>query len=49
MSMCYVRIHSVIVGTPFGASYDPRFGPTACAVGCILSPLRGWEQDATRR
>jgi hypothetical protein len=27
---------------PFGAGAFPASTPTACAVGCILSPLRGW-------
>jgi hypothetical protein len=27
--------------TPPGFSYFPCFLPTACAVGCILPPLRG--------
>src|ERR1700732_20963 len=26
---------------PLRASYDPRFGPTAYAVGCVVPPLRG--------
>ena len=27
---------------PFGACSFPAVSPTACAVGCILSPLRGF-------
>jgi hypothetical protein len=27
---------------PFGAYGFRVLSPTACAVGCILSPLRGW-------
>jgi len=30
---------------PFGACSFLLVVPTACAVGCILSPLRGWMQD----
>ena len=31
-----------------GLVFSPRL-PTACAVGCILSPLRGWWADDVRR
>src|SRR5262249_12939722 len=34
---------------PFGAFYLLWSSPTACAVGCILSPLRGWPSLATDR
>jgi hypothetical protein len=35
---------------PSGACLFSLSPPTACAVGCNLSPLRGWErQDVTRR
>ncbi len=55
--LCFARLE-VAVGTPFLASrgwfsFAPSglavysfLNPTACAVGCILSPLRGWFEIA---
>jgi hypothetical protein len=34
---------------PCGAGSMFDSGPTACAVGCMLSPLRGWVQDRATR
>jgi hypothetical protein len=39
-------LHSAFIFRPSGLISGEKLAPTACAVGCILSPLRGCRYDA---
>jgi hypothetical protein len=42
------EIHVVSFLSPLRGLVLPDVLPTACAVGCILAPLRGWEPVGLR-
>src|SRR5258706_14599562 len=45
--VAYPRTSCAIVYRPYGADSSFSCLPTACAVGCILSPFRGWSLVGT--